>query len=140
MVKCFVVMVKLPVTGNCTRLRRPIGAEHFGLLQDGLRGFLLLVGRLAVLAQDSLDENADFGAYGFLRRPSVDSSTVDSAIIHGPRPFSRRRGCEVRRRGVWGGGRREARPKCATSFCWLRPAQGFPDIGVNLNYYRSEEH
>lgn len=38
---------------------RPIAAEQFGLLQNGLRGFFLLVRGIAVFAEDAADEDAD---------------------------------------------------------------------------------
>jgi hypothetical protein len=43
----------------------PVGAEELCLGEDGLGGFFLLVGRVAVLAEDAFDGDADLGADGF---------------------------------------------------------------------------
>lgn len=40
-------------------LAYPFGAEELGLLQNGLGCLLLLVGRVAVFAEDAANENAD---------------------------------------------------------------------------------
>ena len=40
----------------------PVEGEELGLLQDCLGGFLLLVRRIAVLAQDALDDYAQMRA------------------------------------------------------------------------------
>ena len=37
------------------------------MLKDSLRGFLLLIGRIAVLAEDAADEDADLGLGSFHR-------------------------------------------------------------------------
>ena len=48
---------KLPASNTF----RPIAAQQFRLLQNGLRGLLLLVRGITVFAEDAADENADLG-------------------------------------------------------------------------------
>src|SRR5712691_3756960 len=50
-------------------LGRPILAKLFGLLQNRLSGLLLLVRRVAVLAQDALDHCPHLGADALFHRP-----------------------------------------------------------------------
>jgi hypothetical protein len=54
-----------------------VAAEEFGLFQDGLGGFLLLIGRVAVLAEDALDHGAKLGLDAFLDGPIDGSVLVD---------------------------------------------------------------
>ena len=44
---------------------RPLNPQRFGLLQYGLYGFFLAIGRVLVFAQDALDHQAQLGAYAF---------------------------------------------------------------------------
>jgi hypothetical protein len=53
----------------------PVGAEQLGLFEDGVSRLLLLVGRVAVFAENALDCDADFGADGFALGP-VDGDVV----------------------------------------------------------------
>lgn len=59
--------------------RSPVSAEEFGLLEDGGGGLLLPVGWVAVVAEDTLDHDADFGADGFAFGP-VDSDAVANGL------------------------------------------------------------
>ena len=44
---------------------RPLNPQRFGLLQYGLYGFFLAIGRVFVFAQDALDHQAQLGAHAF---------------------------------------------------------------------------
>jgi len=48
---------------------RPITAEQFRLLQNGLRGLLLFVRWIAVFAEDAANEHSDLCLGGFAERP-----------------------------------------------------------------------
>jgi len=47
----------------------PFLGEQGGLFQHGLGGFFLFVGRVAVFAQDALDDDAQLGADGLAQGP-----------------------------------------------------------------------
>jgi hypothetical protein len=47
----------------------PVGAEEFGLLQNGLRRPFLLVRRIAEFAENAFDHDAELGADGFFGGP-----------------------------------------------------------------------
>ena len=51
------------------RSNGPTCRQHFGLLNHRSRGAVLLVRRIAVLAQDALDETAEVGAHVLAQRP-----------------------------------------------------------------------
>jgi hypothetical protein len=53
-------------------LRRQVATDKLGLLDHGLGRLLLLVGRVPVLPEDALDEDAELGACAFLERPVAD--------------------------------------------------------------------
>jgi hypothetical protein len=55
------------------KLGGPAAAEEFGLFEDGLGGFLLLVGRIAVLAEDAL-------RFGRSREASASRKMAESSI------------------------------------------------------------
>ncbi len=59
-------------------LAGPVGAEEFGLLEDGLGGFFLFVGRVAVFAEDALDGDPDFCADGFALCPINGDGVADA--------------------------------------------------------------
>ena len=56
---------------------RPVFAQEFVLLKDGLGGFFLIVGRVAVFLQDALDHDADPGADGPLDGPVAGGIPAD---------------------------------------------------------------
>ena len=51
-----------PAMGRLVVIRKfslpPIGSDHYCLLKDGLSGFLLLIGRVTVLAEDAFNYDA----------------------------------------------------------------------------------
>ena len=49
------------------KLGGPVAAEKLGLFEDGLGGLFLLVGWIAVLAEDALDHSAELGLDALLR-------------------------------------------------------------------------
>jgi len=49
--------------------RGPIGTEQLGLLENGVGGFLLLVGRIAAFSENPLDHDAELRPDGFFGRP-----------------------------------------------------------------------
>jgi hypothetical protein len=54
-----------------------VAAEEFGLFEDGLGGFFLFVGRIAVFAEDALDHGAEFGFDAFFVSPVDGGVFVD---------------------------------------------------------------
>ena len=72
--------------------------------------------------------------------PGRPIRALDSAIIRRPRPPSRRRGCGLRRRGVWGGGCRGSRRACETHMRLLEPVYRsesiMPPIGSEMSLRR----
>src|SRR4051794_8628686 len=57
------------VAESAARSRGPNPRQGFGLLEYELRGFLLLIGRVPVLAQDPLDENAEVRTHVLANSP-----------------------------------------------------------------------
>lgn len=53
--------------------------EQLGLLEHRVRGGLLLVGRVAVFAEDAFDDNAELGPDGFLDGP-VDADVPSDGV------------------------------------------------------------
>ena len=54
--------------------------EGFGLFEDGAGGFFLLVGRVAVSAEDAADEAAEVGADVFAEGPVDGDVFVDGVL------------------------------------------------------------
>src|SRR5437879_7282909 len=71
----------------------PLGAEHFRLLQHRLRRLFLLVGRIAVLAQDALHDYAELRSDVLANRP-VDSHVLAYRLDEFARDFHQRRFAE----------------------------------------------
>jgi hypothetical protein len=59
------------------RLGGPFLGEELRLFEDGLGGFFLFVGRVAVLAEDALDHGAELGLHAFLCGPVDGRVLVD---------------------------------------------------------------
>ena len=78
-----------------------VAAEEFGLFEDGLRGFFLFVGRIAVLAEDALDHGAELGLDALLNSPIDGSVFVDGVNEFAGDDF--RLQCPGRLRGVVAG-------------------------------------
>jgi hypothetical protein len=56
---------------------RPVFGDQLGLLQDYLRGFFLLVGRIAVFAQGPSDHHTQLGSHVLLDGPVNRDVLVD---------------------------------------------------------------
>src|SRR5690554_2829975 len=72
------------VKNGCQGLRRPLRGEQLRLLDHGLRRLLLLVRRVAVLAQDAADHDAEPCPYVLAHGP-VDGDVVADRVHQLPR-------------------------------------------------------